>query len=117
MDSATKIDDLNVLLTDFVSKELQFDADMDIDVAEIVSALQSKVRKITNATQIESSSKNKTPIQRMQDCRDGLAILDQRGWNRSFHQRLFHEDFLVGFCAPKCISALTALFFTTASSK
>ena len=36
-----------------------------------------------------------TPFQRMQACRDSLARLDQGGWNRSYHQRLFHEDFLV----------------------
>ena len=36
-----------------------------------------------------------TPMDRMQHARDGLAILDKKGWNRSFHQRLFHEDFLV----------------------
>ena len=38
-----------------------------------------------------------TPMDRMQHARDGLAILDKKGWNRSFHQRLFHEDFLVRF--------------------
>lgn len=37
---------------------------------------------------------NKTPFERMQDCRNALAVLDRRGWKRSFHQRLFHEDFL-----------------------
>jgi len=31
---------------------------------------------------------------RMRECRDALAFLDTTGWNRSFHQRLFHEDFL-----------------------
>lgn len=38
--------------------------------------------------------KNKTPFDRMDDCRKALAYLDGCGWNRSFHQRLFHEDFL-----------------------
>jgi len=36
----------------------------------------------------------KTPLTRMHECRDALAFLDTTGWNRSFHQRLFHEDFL-----------------------
>ena len=36
-----------------------------------------------------------TPFERMQHCRDALEFLDTKGWNRSFHQRLFHEDFLV----------------------
>jgi len=39
-------------------------------------------------------TKKKTPIMRMRECRDALAFLDTTGWNRSFHQRLFHEDFL-----------------------
>lgn len=30
----------------------------------------------------------------MNDCRDALAKLDRIGWNRSYHQRQFHEDFL-----------------------
>lgn len=36
----------------------------------------------------------KTPFQRMEDCRDALHKLDKIGWNRSYHQRIFHEDFL-----------------------
>jgi hypothetical protein len=39
-----------------------------------------------------------TPFERMQHCRDALEFLDTKGWNRSFHQRLFHEDFLVCVC-------------------
>ena len=39
-----------------------------------------------------------TPFERMQHCRDALEFLDTKGWNRSYHQRLFHEDFLV--CVP-----------------
>ena len=38
--------------------------------------------------------KNKTPFDRMNECRNALTYLDSCGWNRSFHQRLFHEDFL-----------------------
>lgn len=36
-----------------------------------------------------------SPFDRMKQCRDALAKLDTKGWARSFHQRLFHEDFLV----------------------
>ena len=70
---------------------------MEIDCDPVPSALLSKIQKISHTQVVESNSKTKTPMQRMQDCRDGLAILDKRGWNRSFHQRLFHEDFLVHF--------------------
>jgi hypothetical protein len=33
-------------------------------------------------------------MMRMRECRNALALLDTTGWNRSFHQRQFHEDFL-----------------------
>lgn len=36
----------------------------------------------------------RTPFEMMQDCRDALVKLDGIGWKRSYHQRLFHEDFL-----------------------
>lgn len=36
-----------------------------------------------------------SPFLRMQSCRDALSKLDTLGWARSYHQRLFHEDFLV----------------------
>lgn len=70
---------------------------MEIDFDPVPSALLSKMQKVNHTQAVETNSKTKTPMQRMQDCRDGLAILDKRGWNRSFHQRLFHEDFLVHF--------------------
>ena len=48
------------------------------------------------STQSSSNNTSKiSPIARMQACRDALTRLDGLGWNRSFHQRLFHEDFLV----------------------
>jgi hypothetical protein len=31
---------------------------------------------------------------RMQSCRDALSFLDENGWRRSYHQRLFHDDFI-----------------------
>lgn len=31
---------------------------------------------------------------RMQKCRQGLEALDRRGWQRSFHQRMFHDNFI-----------------------
>jgi hypothetical protein len=36
----------------------------------------------------------KNPLEYMELCRKYLAKLDTRGWNRSYHQRLFHDDFL-----------------------
>lgn len=36
-----------------------------------------------------------TPVERMQHCRQALQRLDTAGWKRSYHQRMFHDDFLV----------------------
>jgi hypothetical protein len=33
-------------------------------------------------------------FQRIQKCRQGLEALDRRGWQRSFHQRMFHDNFI-----------------------
>ncbi len=37
---------------------------------------------------------NMNGIKRIQLCRQALEALDRRGWNRSFHQRMFHEEYL-----------------------
>ena len=37
-----------------------------------------------------------TPQMRMNHCRQALERLDVAGWKRSYHQRLFHDDFLKG---------------------
>lgn len=52
------------------------------------TGLQSRMEAKTTAGAAESG------FSRMQRCRDALARLDERGWKRSYHQRLFHDDFL-----------------------
>jgi hypothetical protein len=42
----------------------------------------------------EASTQSCSGLQRIQKCRRALDALDKRGWNRSFHQRLFHEEYL-----------------------
>jgi hypothetical protein len=44
---------------------------------------------LTSARKVEC-----TGFQRMQKCRHGLEALDRRGWQRSFHQRMFHDNFI-----------------------
>ncbi len=44
-------------------------------------------------TQAQASAQE-NGFTRMQRCRDALARLDLKGWKRSYHQRLFHDDFL-----------------------
>lgn len=33
-------------------------------------------------------------FKRIERCREALAALDRRGWNRSYHQREFHDHFI-----------------------
>lgn len=40
------------------------------------------------------SIERSTGFTRMQRCRDALSSLDTTKWRRSYHQSLFHEDFL-----------------------
>lgn len=57
-----------------------------------------------------SGARHVTPFERMQHCRDALEYLDSCGWNRSFHQRLFHEDFLVSLALVSCSFIRADLF-------
>ena len=43
---------------------------------------------------IHATEEKLTGIRRIQRCRDALSALDRRGWDRSFHQRMFHEVYL-----------------------
>ena len=61
-------------------------------------ALASRVRAVR-----PRDSARITPQMRMQHCRDALERLDRAGWKRSYHQRLFHDDFLVSLCV--CITS------------
>lgn len=38
--------------------------------------------------------KENTGFKRMQRCRQALEAIDRRGWQRSFHQRMFHDNFI-----------------------
>lgn len=42
----------------------------------------------------DDPAQSKTGFERMNLCRQALATLDRNGWERSFHQRLFHDKFL-----------------------
>ena len=41
-----------------------------------------------------ASKTGSTGFQRMLRCRQALDALDRRGWQRSFHQRMFHDNFI-----------------------
>jgi hypothetical protein len=74
----------------------------------VESALAARIRAAQSKTAQRTSSK--TPMMRMRECRDALALLDTTGWNRSFHQRQFHEDFLKA-CHEDFLKACTRTFW------
>jgi len=41
-----------------------------------------------------TGTKTRDGFARIQQCRDALDCLDRQGWQRSFHQRMFHENFI-----------------------
>ena len=57
---------------------------------QILTGLQSRLAS-TRAVQKQEVFSG---FSRMQACRDALTFLDDNGWKRSYHQRLFHDDFI-----------------------
>ena len=60
----------------------------------VLNALESRLARARDNTR---SGTVMSPFDRMNHCRMALERLDANGWKRSYHQRLFHEDFLVCF--------------------
>ena len=71
---------------------------LDALLQEERQQLQDTRRSSTLAIQLHMRSFSNTEamdgFKRMHLCRQALDALDRRGWNRSFHQRLFHEEYL-----------------------
>ena len=63
-------------------------------VREITSSHKNALRSRLATKRVRVDNRV-TPIERMQHCRKALERLDTAGWKRSYHQRLFHDDFLV----------------------
>jgi hypothetical protein len=74
-----------------------------IDYSDIFKAYDSlsEIKKVTKPpshpmeaflSKIENKKGN--AFARMQLCREALEGLDRQGWQRSFHQRLFHDNFI-----------------------
>ena len=57
------------------------------DIGKARNALQKYLRQ-------RSGNRARDGFVRMQQCRDALDALDRQGWQRSFHQRMFHENFI-----------------------
>jgi hypothetical protein len=88
------------LLRSRLSRELEKRASVPSSMLPPAPALQQRISK----RNLEGESVNKRakgareikkePMEYMQLCRQYLAKLDTLGWSRSYHQRLFHDDFL-----------------------
>ena len=72
------------LLHDAIHRPVAVRKEKDV----MCNGLRSRMKKNTKGAVID------TGFTRMQCCRDALAKLDENGWKRSYHQRLFHDDFL-----------------------
>jgi len=76
------------LLTGVLSRAVVVEA--AVQKKALCSGLRSRMKQKADG----DASQNESGFTRMQRCRDALARLDERGWKRSYHQRLFHDDFL-----------------------
>lgn len=53
-----------------------------------------------NKKLVAEQVKTRDGFERMQRCRMALEALDQGGWKRSYHQRLFHDAYIAACARP-----------------
>jgi hypothetical protein len=66
-------------------------------VPALAALLHARATRMTSSREkwaVVAKECQKTPLEYMTLCRKYLKKLDTKGWNRSYHQRLFHDDFL-----------------------
>ena len=80
---------VTVLLSDYFQKYDQ------VAKSKAEEARQRGIRRTTLENYMAVASKTgSNGFQRMLRCRQALDALDRRGWQRSFHQRMFHDNFI-----------------------
>jgi hypothetical protein len=84
-----------------VERERQRRIGVATSVPQLVPALQHRLFKRQNDLTSNTDKRapgakevRKEPMEYMELCRVYLNKLDTLGWSRSYHQRLFHDDFL-----------------------
>lgn len=65
-----------------------------IKLAEQEKNVRKFTRTIDLYTKASEQKQAMTGFDRMNMCRKALEAIDRRGWERSYHQRLFHDHFL-----------------------
>ena len=96
-------DPLTPFLAVVIDRERAKAAPVEANVAPLVSGLAQRLQKkqaqldlMKEGEQwaVGAKEAKKDPLEYMELCRTYLAKMDTQGWNRSYHQRLFHDDFL-----------------------
>jgi len=96
-------DPLSPFLDTVIDRERAKAAPAEAVVAPLVSGLAQRLQKRQDQLNLMQDNQNwppgareapKQPLEYMELCRTYLAKMDTQGWNRSYHQRLFHDDFL-----------------------
>lgn len=75
------------------SFQLVYDAYEEFESEKQSSFVKLRVSTLDRYT-CNTNDRNNNGFVRIEKCRRALQALDRRGYNRSFHQRLFHEDFI-----------------------
>ena len=75
-----------------ISYQHIYDKYVRITNAEKAAKIKNFVRSIDLYKKHETTEK--TGFDRLALCRKALEAIDRRGWERSFHQRMFHDNFL-----------------------
>jgi len=89
MAQAAPLGKSTVLLTDY------FENYDRITRMEMEEERKRRVRRTALENYLSMTAKTThTGFHRMQRCRQGLEAIDRRGWQRSFHQRMFHDNFI-----------------------
>lgn len=84
---------------------------MQAEAAEL-AALRARPRNPVQAFMQRSTGGargGKDGFVRMQECRQALEALDGRGWQRSFHQRMFHDNFIRSCSRQNAIFSLSSV--------
>ena len=89
------------LLRSTIERERLRRVGVTASIQKLVPALEQRLckRLIDGASNTDKRAKGasevrKEPMDYMRLCRTYLAKLDTQGWSRSYHQCLFHDDFL-----------------------
>jgi hypothetical protein len=68
-----------------------FDARAEVEGVAQAATRRGPVTAMTRHVECGTIATQMNGIARVCACRKALEALDNKGWNRSFHQRIFHE--------------------------